>query len=99
MSNFISNTVDFGTVKERANVSVAFVKTPECKAIQTIVGSCGCAIPKDTSDRITTTFFAGEIARQILENGGQTMPVQKSFTVYYKDKTSEVLFLKGIITR
>lgn len=93
MPNFFSNSLHIGTVKQFSVTPLAFLKTPECKNIVSLVAGCGCTTPSNEADRVSVQFHAGSIPPQSLP----VINVRKRITVTFDDSSQEILEFFGSV--
>ena len=98
MNNWRSTMVFFGKRKENTTVRFSFYGTENLPEIKEFIGSCGCTnfnFNKETKG-LTVKLNFNTIPPQV---AGNVQDIHKTITVYYMNDTSEVLHIKGIITK
>lgn len=97
MSKWIQSEINFGKSKENTTLRFQFKLKDATTAIQKTVGSCGCTALDFNKGKgeLNVKLNINRIPPQVQG----IMPVSKTITVYYEDGTTEVLYLKGTVTR
>lgn len=97
MSHWQSTLIVYGARKENSTVTMIFRALETIPEIKTFQGSCGCTNFKYNPDKreLFVKLSLGNIPPQVQGN----MDIHKTITVFYMDETSEVLHIKGIITK
>ncbi len=98
MSNWQNTTIFFGTFKEGNTVRMIFRGTSSLPKVKQFVGSCGCTDFKfdEKTKELSVKLSLNKIPPQVVNN---YMDIKKTITAYYEDDTTEVLHIKGIITK
>jgi hypothetical protein len=98
MSNWQNTTIFFGTFKEGNTVRMIFRGTSFLPKVKQFVGSCGCTDFKfdEKTKELSVKLSLNKIPPQVVNN---YMDINKTITAYYEDGTTEVLLIKGIITK
>jgi hypothetical protein len=98
MSNWQNTTIFFGTFKEGNTVRMIFRGTSSLPKVKQFVGSCGCTDFKfdEKTKELSVKLNLNKIPPQVVNN---YMDIHKTITAYYEDDTTEVLHIKGIITK
>lgn len=98
MSHWQSNLIYFGKFKEGNTVRMVFRANSDIPAVKQFQGSCGCTdFSYDPGKfELRVKLSLNKIPPQV---AGNIMDIHKTITVFYEDGTSEVLHIKGIITK
>lgn len=98
MSNWDTTLIYFGKFRENNAVRMIFRGTENLPQVKQFQGSCGCTDFKWNQDTKTLNvkLSLGKIPPQV---AGNLMDIHKTITAYYEDGTTEVLHIKGIITK
>lgn len=98
MSHWKTTIVYFGRFKEGNTVRMIFHGNPTIPEVKQFVGSCGCTNfnYNPQTKELAVKLSLNKIPPQVV---GNSMDIHKTITVYYADETTEILHIKGIITK
>jgi len=94
MSYFVTQQINFGTVKSGQPVTVDFFKTPDAPRIRSTNGTCHCTVPQDLGDRVQSTYTGEHLAM-----GVDSTSISKRVVVTFDNGIVENLLITGTLER
>lgn len=88
---------DFGVAAPLSKVKFSFEYSGD-KEIKTVSASCGCTVPTIDSSKgiINVVYDAPRVPEHLKETG---LKISKQVTVTFKDETTQVLGITGLVKK
>lgn len=98
-ANFTNIDFPLGEVRQNTTYHVVFGKKPDGKVVSSLSGTCGCTSIDNNDGYVAVQYKTAEIPVELVKQGVNEMPQEKTITVTFKDGSTETLTITATIKR